>query len=49
VRLHRALGYITPAHKLNSLEKVIHEERDRKLEEARTRRQQACRAVREVA
>ena len=49
VRLHSALGYITPADKLNGLEKVIHDERDRKLEEARARRQQACRATREVA
>ena len=49
VRLHSALGYITPADKLNGLEKVIHDERDRKLEEARARRQQACRAMREVA
>jgi putative transposase len=48
-RLHSALGYITPADKLNGLEKVIHEERDRKLEEARARRQQARRALREVA
>jgi putative transposase len=49
VRLHSALGYITPADTLNGLEKVIHDERDRKLEEARARRQQARRAVREVA
>ena len=49
VRLHSALGYLTPADKLNGLEKVIHDERDRKLEEARARRQQARRAVREVA
>lgn len=49
VRLHSALRYITPADKLHGLEKVIHDERDRKLEEARARRQQARRAVREVA
>lgn len=49
VRLHSALGYITPADKLHGLEKVIHDERDRKLEEARARRQQARRAMREVA
>jgi putative transposase len=41
VRLHSALGYITPADKLNGLETVIFAERDRKLEEARQRRQQA--------
>lgn len=40
-RLHSALGYITPADKLNGLEKVIFAERDRKLEEARRRRQAA--------
>lgn len=49
VRLHSALGYITPADKLNGLEQVIHDERDRKPEEARARRQQARRAMREVA
>jgi len=49
VRLHSALGYITPADKLNGLEKVIHDERDRKLEEARARRQQARRSMQEVA
>jgi transposase InsO family protein len=41
VRLHSAIGYITPADKLNGLEHVIFAERDRKLEEARERRQQA--------
>jgi transposase InsO family protein len=49
VRLHSALGYITPADKLNGLEKVIFAERDRKLEEARRRRQEARQATREVA
>jgi transposase InsO family protein len=48
-RLHSALGYITPADKLNGLETVIFAERDRKLEEARRRRQQARQAQREVA
>ena len=48
VRLHSALGYITPADKLNGLATVIFAERDRKLEEARKRRQQA-RQLREVA
>ena len=38
VRLHSAIGYVTPADKLNGLEKKIFEERDRKLEEARERR-----------
>jgi len=49
VRLHSALGYIAPADKLNGLESVIFPERDRKLEEARRRRQQARQATREVA
>lgn len=35
VRLHSAIGYVTPADKLLGLEPVIHAERDRKLEEAR--------------
>ena len=38
VRLHSALGYITPADKLAGLEDVIFAERDRKLEEARGQR-----------
>jgi putative transposase len=49
VRLHSALGYITPADKLNGLEDVIFAERDRKLEEARLRRQQTRQTLREVA
>lgn len=49
VRLHSALGYITPADKLNGLEAVIFAERDRKLEEARARRKQARQALAEVA
>lgn len=49
VRLHSALGYITPADKLNGLEQVIFAERDRKLEQARLRRQEARQSVEEVA
>jgi transposase InsO family protein len=49
VRLNGALGYLTPADKLNGLAQVIFDERDRKLEEARQRRQQARQAFREVA
>lgn len=45
VRLHSAIGYVTPADKLVGLEPVIHAERDRKLEEARQRRQQMRRAA----
>jgi hypothetical protein len=48
-RLNNAIGYITPADKLNGLADVIFTERDRKLEEARQRRQQARHAAREVA
>ncbi len=52
VRLHSAIGYITPGDKLNGLAQVIFAERDRKLEEARHRRQlarQQAREFREVA
>ena len=43
VRLHSAIGYVTPADKLLGLEDVIHVERDRKLEEARDARRIARR------
>jgi putative transposase len=46
VRLHSAVGYVTPADKLVGLEAVIHAERDRKLETARQRRQALRRQVR---
>ena len=49
VRLHSAIGYVTPADKLNGLEDVIFAERDRKLEEARLRRQQTRQAAKDVA
>jgi transposase InsO family protein len=49
VRLNSAIGYVTPADKLNGLDTVIFAERDRKLEEARRRRQLSRRAAREVA
>ena len=38
VRLHSAIGYVTPADKLCGLEVEIFAERDRKLAEARERR-----------
>jgi transposase InsO family protein len=38
VRLHSAIGYVTPADYLLGLAGEIHRERDRKLEEARLRR-----------
>ena len=43
VRLHSALGYVTPADKLAGLETVIFAERDRKLEAARAQRCHAAR------
>jgi len=46
VRLHSAIGYVTPADKLLGLEAVIHAERDRKLEEARQVRREKRRAAR---
>jgi putative transposase len=49
VRLHSALGYVTPSDKLVGLEVEIFAERDRKLDEARQRRAMARRAAREVA
>jgi putative transposase len=49
VRLHSALGYVTPADKLIGLEQEIFAERDRKLEEARERRRVARRSSQELA
>jgi putative transposase len=40
VRLHSAIGYVTPKDKLDGRAKEIHAARDRKLAEARQRRQQ---------
>jgi len=40
VRLHSAIGYVTPSDKLNGRDKEIFKERDRKLEEAREIRKQ---------
>ena len=40
VRLHSAIGYVTPADKLNGKDQQIFKERDRKLEEARELRKQ---------
>lgn len=45
LRLHSALGYITPADYLAGLANEIHDERDRKLEEARARRRQDARSA----
>ena len=39
VRLHSAIGFVTPADMLAGRQKEIHATRDRKLEEARRQRQ----------
>jgi transposase InsO family protein len=40
VRLHAAIGYVTPKDQLDGKDQQIHQERDRKLAEARERRHQ---------
>jgi hypothetical protein len=47
VRLHSAIGYVTPKDKLDGKDQDIHDARDRKLAEARERRQQRRQALRE--
>jgi putative transposase len=49
VRLHSALGYVTPQAKLEGREKAIFAERDRKLEQARERRKEKRHAARQAA
>jgi putative transposase len=49
VRLHRAIGYITPADCLAGLSEVIAKERDRKLEVAREQRQAKRAAAKQAA
>jgi putative transposase len=44
VRLHSAIGYVTPKDKLEGRDKEIHDARDRKLAEARERRKHARQA-----
>ena len=46
VRLHSAIGYVTPQDKLLGREREIHDERDRKLAAARQRRATARQAAR---
>lgn len=46
VRLHSAIGYITPADMLAGRDKEIHADRDRKLEAARNRRSEARQSAR---
>jgi putative transposase len=48
-RLHSALGYITPCDKLFGREKAIFADRDRKLDEARRKRQQRRKERQEAA
>jgi putative transposase len=47
VRLHSAIGYVTPKAKLDGQDQEIFAERDRKLAEARERRQQLRQAQRD--
>jgi putative transposase len=49
VRLHSAIGYVTPKDKLEGREALIFAERDRKLEQARERRKQKRQAARQAA
>ena len=49
VRLHSAIGYVTPQAMLEGRQQAIFDERDRKLTEARERRAQARAAAREKA
>jgi putative transposase len=49
VRLHSAIGYITPKDKLEGREALIFAERDRKLEQARQRRKEKRQAARQAA
>jgi putative transposase len=48
VRLHSAIGYVTPQAKLDGREKTIFAERDRKLETARERRKEKRQAARQA-
>ena len=49
VRLHSAVGYITPKDKLEGRDPIIFAERDRKLEQARERRKAKRQAARQEA
>jgi hypothetical protein len=49
VRLHSAIGHITPKDKLEGKEKAIFAERDRKLEQARERRKARRQAAHQPA
>jgi transposase InsO family protein len=49
VRLHSAIGYVTPLAKLEGRDRTILDERDRKLDLARERRKQQRQALRQAA
>jgi transposase InsO family protein len=49
VRLHSAIGYVSPLAKLEGRDKAIFDERDRKLEVARERRKEKRQAARQAA
>ena len=49
VRLHSALGYVTPQARLEGGDQAIFAERDRKLEQARERRKEKRHAARQAA
>lgn len=44
-RLHSAIGYVTPQALLEGRREEIHAERDRRLEEARKRRERECKTI----
>jgi putative transposase len=48
VRLHSAIGYVTPAARMAGLDRAIFAERDRKLEAAREKRRVAREAARQA-
>jgi putative transposase len=48
VRLHSAIGYVTPRAKLDGRDAAILAERDRKLEATRERRKRQRQAVRQA-
>jgi transposase InsO family protein len=49
IRLHSAIGYVTPQDRLEGRHQAIFAERDRKLDEARERRKQQRQAQRQAA
>lgn len=49
IRLHSAIGYVAPADKLAGRDKIIFEQRDRKLAEARERRANRRQAINQAS